>query len=434
MRLQKKFFFTYFIYSILISIYLLNLFNKYSYFNKSLITFCLSFYIIGYLMFYEFQKCRNFFSLNIIFNAFGILYTNFYIFQQILLDCQIDSVIFKAMNLSYISIIFFNLGYFLSKKETNTILKKDIKLYNKSTVNLLLTLLLIVSISVEYYVIFQKIGFSTYKASSRAAKSLLMSDYSVLSFYKSTIPLICISSLYLYFKYKNKYSRFLFTISFLISMVNSVITVSRAELISILLPILFLLNHYKKISNKIVVILGISSFVLFGAWKGLSYGSISEISFDSEFDTWYRICSNVLSSSNFSLLYGKSYLNTLISFVVPVSNSTSLSSWYVHNFEYSVFLRGGGRGFSGVLEAYMNFGILGNILVYYLYGWIIKQQNDKSDFSIILYMIFMISIFQFFRSESYSLWKNMVWFKLYPVILVFFISKKSVKKEKVKVE
>ena len=36
----------------------------------------------------------------------------------------------------------------------------------------------------------------------------------------------------------------------------------------------------------------------------------------------------------------------------------------------------------------------------------------------------MISMHQFFRSESYSVWKNMMWFKIYPIAFIFFLSRK----------
>jgi len=169
------------------------------------------------------------------------------------------------------------------------------------------------------------------------------------------------------------------------------------------------------------------SFILFGAWKSLFSSGKTFLYFDSEFNTWYEIFDNVIEAE-VPRLNGKSYADTLLNLIVPFTNAEPLSVWYVKTFEYATWLRGGGRGFSGVLEAYMNFSIWGVVVVYGFYGWLLKQTQlnleKDDDRAIIIYMILLISMFQFFRSESYSLWKNMAWFRLYPVVIIMWVSRR----------
>ena len=113
-----------------------------------------------------------------------------------------------------------------------------------------------------------------------------------------------------------------------------------------------------------MIILIIGSFILFGVWKSLfSSSRIINIYYDSEFNSWYKIFNNILQS-DLSKLFGTSYIKTLVNLVIPFTKTEPLSVWYVRNYEYETWISGGGRGFSGVLEAYMNFGIIGCILVY----------------------------------------------------------------------
>ena len=111
--------------------------------------------------------------------------------------------------------------------------------------------------------------------------------------------------------------------------------------------------------------------------------------------------------------------------LIPITKSEPLSKWYVRNYEFDVYIKGGGRGFSGVLEAYLNFGLIGNIIVFFLYGVLFKKiSNYNNEISMIIFLIVIGSVYQLFRSESYSLWKTMYWFKIIPILIIFKISKR----------
>ena len=428
----------YFLYNVIITFFLVITYFNCFYRDLELIPYYFSFYLFGNFTIYNIFKNKKIITLQNGFNVFGFLYSNFYITQMIYSNSKIDTNYYWAMFLSYISIFAFNVFYLFTKKNIKFYFVNKYSTMSNNNINsfiFILFILLFFCISIEYYVLFKKIGIVNYLVASRASKSLLLAPYSRLSFYKMIIPLISIVSLLIYIKFKIRKSKTIFIIAFFLTLFDSIISASRSELISVLLPIFYMLEKYNIITKKVLLIIAISTFLLFGIWKSLLRSSHVELYYDSEFNTWYKICNKVLNS-NIPLQFGKSYLDTLINTVVPFTNSEPLSRWYLKRFEYSTLEKGGGRGFSGVLEAFMNWGYLGNILVFGFYGFLLKQIQMKTyknnDFFEIIYMIFLVSLFQFYRSESYSLWKNMVWFRIYPVIFIFYFSKLKICKLKTK--
>lgn len=420
-------------YTIITTIFFVLFFSNYHFFNIYVLDFFLSFFIIGYFVLYYCFK-RMLISIEVIFNIFGILYSNYYILENFILQNQpIIPSVGNTMMLAHLSILMFNIAFCMTSVSKVNIFKENKYIYNLHRMKKCLFLFLIISIFAEIYVVFLKIGYRYFISASRASKTLLMADYSLLSFYKSTIPMIMSIYLYFFLKNKDKKSLFLFFVTCLLSIFNAVMSASRAELISVLLPVIFLLYYFKVISNKKIIILSIVIFLFFGMWKSLFWGEVN-ISFDSEFDSWYKISINILSNSKNSYLFGKSYIKTFINLFIPVTNFESLSTWYVKNYELSVYNIGGGRGFSCILEAFMNFGILGNIIIFMFLGWFVKKLKIKNDFQMIVYMIILISVYQVFRAESYSLLKNMMWFKIYPILIIYAYSRKYIQKGKIKNE
>ena len=82
----KKGIIPYLLYSLIIIIFELYIFYNYDHFNINLISFSISFFIIGFIIIKEYQKYNSLFSLRIIFNLFGLLYTNFYIVQMMMAE------------------------------------------------------------------------------------------------------------------------------------------------------------------------------------------------------------------------------------------------------------------------------------------------------------------------------------------------------------
>lgn len=393
---------------------------NYNFINIHYIEFAISIYFIGHNVIRNIFR-EGLFSIGVIFNVFGFLYTNFLIFQSILDNRIVDDYSYFAMELSYLGIFCFNITY-NNTKITNspTLLRADtinVKKFNK-----LLTCLFLLSLAAEYYVIFIKIGILNYLYASRAEQSLLRSDYSIFSFYQHTIPIIGAISLFLFLKYKKKYNLLIFIFAFSLSMAEAIISVSRAGMLALLLPVLFILNRYKIISNKFSVLISLGGVVLFGVWKSLFSDTI-EVQYEGEFTSWYNICRDILKDPDTNFLYGKSYFNTILNLVIPVTGIESLSTWYVRTYQYDVFAAGGGRGFSTVLEAYLNFHIIGVAFIYSIYGYWGKKLRASTELNVMIYMMVLVSINMLFRSEAYSFWKNMMWFKVYPILIFYHLSK-----------
>ena len=419
MWIKRNFPITYLFYCAIVSFYLVAIISNYNYFDIYLLFFILSFYYIGYVILKD-TIYDSLITIRVVFNVFGFLYTNFYIIDCIEKGVPISENIYISMNLSYLAILCFNTSYSLVKQKGKG--KVQITKIDLNTFNWGLFIFLIVSIGAYYYVTIYKIGLAVYFFASRAEKSLLTSDYSILQFYPYTLPLISTISLYLYLSYKNKVSYSIFIIALFLSLTNAVITGSRGEMLIIAFPIIYLLRLFNVISAKFTILICIGGFVLFGIWKSLYTDNI-EVQYDSEFVSWYRICDTILSdSSGFEYLFGKSYFQTLINLVIPVTNMESLSTWYVRKYENAVFLAGGGRGFPSVFEAYMNFHVLGVVLVYSFYGCLAKKINRSSELGLLIYIIVLISLYKLFRSPAYSFWKNMMWFEIYPTLFIYKFS------------
>lgn len=408
------------VYYILISLYLFFLLGNYVYFDFSLVFFLLSFYYFGYILIKEYYN-SGIFSIKFIFNVFGFLYTNYHIIELINRDTTINEHLIFMMHLSYIAIFCFNLSYYLTKRPSTQSNNRSINVHN---FNWGLLFILIISIAAFYYVVFIRIGFMNYIVVSRAEMSLIRSDYSYLTFYANTLPLVSAVSLFLFYKFK-KVNLVIFMVAFAFALFNSIITMSRAGMLAAALPVLYLLNFYKKISQRTTIIVGVLGFMLFGIWKSL-FSDAVEVQY-GEFTSWYALSQNVLSHPDkYSLLLGKSYLDTLINLIIPVTGIEPLSIWYLRVFEPDVLFAGGGRGFSSVLEAFINLHIPGVVIVYAFYGFIAKRFSPNSDLKILINMIVLVSINMLFRSESYAFWKAMLWLKIYPIVILYYLSSKRI--------
>lgn len=429
MIIKKNSLFVYTIFCVVITTLIIIILYPYSFFKVALIPYVLSFYLFGYLLIHNFYISYDLINLQNVFNLFALLYTNYGIGELIIKNEPISNNYLWAVYLSYFSIIVFNVFYsnckqrdfiFLNNNEFNNEF-----VYNSNIIRLTIFVLLLISLFAEFYLIIKSFGFSTYVSLSRGERTLNLKGFGFLTFYKSTIPLISSIYLFLFIKENRRTDFLFFLFSCSISIFNAVINGSRAELISIILPIIFLLSYFKKVSNRTVIFIGILMVLLFGLWKSL-YNEHRQISFDSEFNTWIKVCSNVRGDESLNFFYGKTYMDTFANLIIPFTKVEALSDWYVRTYEYNAYIMGNGRGFPSVLEAYLNFGYFGIFLVYGFYGFLFKQFHKKTDLSIILYMIILLSIYQLFRSEAYSIWKNMMWFRIYPTIIIFIISKQRI--------
>lgn len=382
-----------------------------------------------------FTKGKIFTYKNLV-NIFGVLYINYFFLECIQKSIEPTFNHYKIFFIANISIIVFNIVYSFSENKIKiSKLPLRNKQYNEKILKIIILFIFLFAIFLEFYVINLKIGIKNYIFVTRAERSLLMKPYGALTIYKDLFILCMTISYYKKNTIKSKVYSLIFYISLFSSLFNAVISISRADMIMIVIPIICLSVYLKKITNKQVIVIGIVGFILFGAWKGVLSGIIFKsevkninIDVSSEFSTWYDISENVLSdldNGNNEFLLGKSYMDTIKNLIIPITDSEPLSVWYVKKYEYLTYLKGGGRGFSSILEAYMNFGIVGNIIYFSILGIIFSQFNKISEKDVKYLIIYAISsgcIYKIFRSESYSFFKNWFWFYIIPILIIFKLS------------
>ncbi len=209
-------------------------------------------------------------------------------------------------------------------------------------------------------------------------------------------------------------------------------TISRNALILVGLPVIFILHYFNYVKIKTILILLIVALFIGVIWKsvlfhlllsndGFSFSEIvNNLKFPREFVVWEEITNNILN--NDISFNGRTYLNTFISLFYPFYHFKHLSIWYVENFEFSTFEKGGGRGFSNILEAYLNFNILGVIIVFFLLGVIVNIFQRIANKSIIFFLSYSFSLAfvqRIFRSDFTSLLKTWWWMYFISFILLF---------------
>lgn len=106
----------------------------------------------------------------------------------------------------------------------------------------------------------------------------------------------------------------------------------------------------------------------------------------------------------------------------PAAQHGSLSTWLVKTVEPGIAAVGGGLGYSYIAEAYINFGwfgplvvcLVGFAMVRWLSGLGFSNRVEKAAaFAVILPVVLTFS-----RSESYDLFRPLVWHGLVPFMLV----------------
>lgn len=288
---------------------------------------------------------------------------------------------------------------------------------------------------IEIYFILFDVGLANFITLTRAGRSLLLQEsFYLASFYRQIIILSFLLSLATYLETKSRESKLLAIGSLFVCVLNSILSVSRATIISVILPLIYLMYKYKKMKNMQVVAIGMCVFLLMVVWKyWISIGVVltsEAVQIYSELGSWIKIGNNILtdiSANKLGFFYGKSYIDTFINLIIPFVGFEPLSKWYVRNYEYDTYLMGGGRGFSNVIEAYLNFGIIGCILIFFIYGILFRKifSYDNDTKSFLIQAVLISVIYKLFRSEAYSLWKNVWWLQILPLILIFTFCKKK---------
>lgn len=406
--------------------------NEQTLFGDILITF--NFINLLMIFAYVWIKKGGLMHVLIIFNIIGFLYTNYI---PLYINANLDLDTWNCIILSTICISSFNVAYICSELYIKDKKIDQKVIYNYKMINKYAWIIFILGISIEIYFLFYNIGLSNFMELTRAGRSLLMQE----SFYLANFYKYFISLAFLLFFIAHMHSAPNIKVllgSLALCILNAVISISRSDLVLVLIPIIYILYSYKRINNMHVSILGTLLFIFMAIWKyWLSENVVfsgEAIQLQSELGSWIAIGTNIirdLDQERISYLWGSSYIEAFINLIVPFIGFEPLSRWYVRTYEYGTYILGGGRGFSSVIEAYYNFNIIGCIFVYFLYGILLKKLFSMSNSSknILIQAVAMSVIFKLFRSEAYSLWKNVWWLQILPIIVIFELSKKKAKND-----
>lgn len=430
---KKIFFFYSILCSFLFLLFVLTI-QDISYIDLDIIMFYISFYVFGFFILNDYLISRSFFSFGIMFNIWGLLYTNYYIGELIMMGGHINNTDSLMMYCGYLSMLAFNITFYSYQNKGEIVhnsmiqdANEFLKRYDFGRIRALLFAFLLFSALIGYYVI-NDAGYINIAFQSRMKTSLLMQQYGAFgSVFRAVIPYISAIFLYFYFISRKKMDFIIALLGFGIGIFLSFMYGSRSQFLVTLFPWLFLFWYSNKLSNKYLLVVGVMLFLLFGIWKSI-YSDAMTISYTyTEFSAWYMIASNMLGQGNEECRYGVDYLKTLINLIVPITGMETLGTYYVRTYLPSTWLAGGGKGFSGVLEAYLNFGLMGEIIVFGFYGYLLRKVTTlpNTGLRIFLYLAIVTSMNGFFRSESYALWKGMIWFKIYPMFLILFFSRRK---------
>jgi len=381
-------------------------------------------------IFYEVFRQKKVLTFGIFFNVLSILYLAYgtleldlmYNYNKIVIYSSIFAII--GFNTGYITLKKYNEGY----KKVNFNLNYDLVIYGFITI----------ATCVQLFLIF-KIGIDNFIFSDRVYRAGLLKAYGSLFFYEFWFNIAGLLSLHRYFETKEKKYLWIFILCFSNIMFLSIVSISRSAILYSLLPLIYYLNKMNKLSNKTISVILSSIFIIFLFIRGVMYKQFLGVDVGEnvqlgELVTWRRIFLNVLPYYEHQRLYGYSYLQTLISFVNPLYKGESLSVWYVKTFEYNYYLSGGGRGFSGVAEGYINLGYFGVFAYFYLLGKIFKffQTKDNNFWIFICGSYLMVNSYRIFRAESFTVFKYWYWFIVIPIIVSYIFIQRINSKEKSK--
>lgn len=112
--------------------------------------------------------------------------------------------------------------------------------------------------------------------------------------------------------------------------------------------------------------------------------------------------------SFFEYQYGYSYFIFLRNFMpeawVP-DRAPTLAQWYLKTFDARLLDRGGGKGFFTAGEAFVNFGFIGPLLQFSIYGIVLRaiyewfRRQSRNPAAVILYATFVVWIFPLVRID-----------------------------------
>jgi len=228
----------------------------------------------------------------------------------------------------------------------------------------------------------------------------------------------------------------------------------RGEAFSGVISYMFLYDRmFKKVSRRNIVILGLIAFIIIMPTISI-IRQVETKNLSTFIDTFKNIdnpLNQILKETGFSFMitpyllslvneysyhYGLDYVFSLLSsipnlvykFDYFIKNGEP-ASWITRIIDYNEWYKGGGVGFNYIAEAYLNFGIIGIVVIPIIIVTLIKYINKHNYIeNRIIAAMFISYIPMFVRGTSYNLIRPILWYAIIPIIccnILISINKKT---------
>lgn len=359
--------------------------------------------------------------------ASGILFLDF---------TYVNIELFILINISVLIVYFFlRLSRISESLNTHKLLFLKSEKVDLSFAPIVAATIGLFGLCILFYILIVKVDFSSYVYITRAQRALIYRDIGVLALFREMLISGGLLLLFCYFLSRKKWLKYLSIFILSVSVIHAVLTISRTELILVFVPILFMLVFFDVVTEKFVIVTALLLTPLVLLWKSILYllffNNNGEINYSiSELVSWYHIGEDIIrltSNGDIEYMYGGSIVDGLLSLIYPFYNATPLSVWYSKDI-LSLYGNGTGRGFSMVVESYLNFGIFGIFLVMPFLSTLLYFMFRLFHNTWIYPYVYCITpafINKIFRSEFYSLTKTFWWIFIVPLVLIFLFSERK---------
>lgn len=421
--------FSFYFYSNFISLISLVLLFFFKY-DTILIPFLICFFILIFNQEKYFQKVLLFNNLHIYLFLFLYLYGIFNCVKEYFINGSYDVDIYKATIIYFLGVIGLSFGsicYFLNKKAKPKLIQinSSLSIKNFSLFLFIISLSIVLYKSIFFYV--NGIYFNTTAIDEKSRNEL----YEVSQFLVIIGYILIGAYIFIIYNYKNISKKLIFLFSLLLFyyIILQLAVGNRREFTPIILAIFYIYVKEKKIVFKKYYLIFILFFIfLFNSISSfrdplLRESTVNEkfvISLISnEFVYPFQTLYLPVMAANHGMskyIYGKSLILNTVSIFIPRALFPDKPNSLALDFVLTNFGGGMGYAFMPASEFYINFGLFGPFVCFFIIGYFIRHINIYKP---VLTFIFFTMIPDFCRGEVSSFIYQLLFFALFFIINYF---------------
>lgn len=250
-------------------------------------------------------------------------------------------------------------------------------------------------------------------------------------FYLANLMNVCLPIvLARYLQYRQRRDSRLLFVLLAHGLALGLMTISRYDLMIVLLAGGFFLERYYRIRPiPLLCVLGVAFAstlvykpVLYEVLLGREYATAVDL---GEYTNWIRHTLLLLGRVDVEMPHG-GYALALRSLFVMRPQEDSLAEWFFQEFfpDRVILFPGLGYGFTGVWEGYSANGLIGVAMHFALFGaffgWLERSQTPMRHVFIVFAMVLT---YRLFRSEAYNFVKTYSWYFAYPAIGIVLVDR-----------